>query len=60
MLNHFIDDIYHDQKILKDKIIPEEVIRSAIFFRPQCAGINPPNGVWGQVAPFDDVGLRKA
>ena len=24
-LNEFIDDIYHDQKILKDKIIPEEV-----------------------------------
>ena len=35
-LNAFIDDIYHDQKILKDKIIPEEVIRSATFYRPQC------------------------
>ena len=28
-LNEFIDDIYHDQKILKDKIIPEEIINSA-------------------------------
>ena len=31
-LNQFIDDIYHDQKILKDKVIPEEVIRSAVFY----------------------------
>ena len=45
-LNEFIDDIYHDQKILKDKIIPEEIIRSAAFYRPQCRGISPPRRVW--------------
>ena len=45
-LNEFIDDIYHDQKILKDKIIPEEIIKSATFYRPQCRGINPPGRVW--------------
>src|SRR5260370_1244464 len=38
-LNAFIDDIYHDQRILKDKVIPEEVIRSATFYRSQCMGI---------------------
>ena len=45
-LNEFIDDIYHDQKILKDKVIPEEIIRSAASYRPQCHGINPPQKVW--------------
>ncbi len=40
-LNEFIDHIHHDQKILKDKIIPKEVIHSATFYSPQCAGINP-------------------
>ncbi len=54
-LNQFIDDIYHDQKILKDKIIPEEVIKSAIFYRPQCAGINPPGGVWCHITGTDLV-----
>jgi uncharacterized circularly permuted ATP-grasp superfamily protein len=54
-LNAFIDDIYHDQKILKDKIIPEEVIRSAIFYRPQCIGINPPRGVWCHITGTDLV-----
>ena len=41
-LNQFINDIYHDQKIIKDGVIPEEVVRSAAFYRPQCVGINPP------------------
>ena len=54
-LNTFINDIYHDQKILKDKIIPEEVIQSAVFYRPQCAGINPPGGVWCHITGSDLV-----
>ena len=45
-LNAFIDDIYHGQRIIKDGIIPEEVVRSAAFYRPQCVGINPPKGSW--------------
>src|ERR1700722_8076342 len=54
-LNEFIDDIYHDQKILKDKIIPEEVIHSATFYRPQCAGINPPRRIWCHITGIDLV-----
>lgn len=54
-LNAFIDDIYHDQKILKDKIIPEEVIHSAAFYRSQCLGINPPRGVWCHITGTDLV-----
>ncbi|HEX2386476.1 MAG TPA: circularly permuted type 2 ATP-grasp protein, partial [Candidatus Binatia bacterium] len=38
-LNLFLDDIYHKQKIVKDKIIPEEIIRSARSFREQCIGL---------------------
>ncbi len=54
-LNEFIDDIYHDQKILKDKIIPEEIINSAAFYRPQCRGINPPGRVWCHITGTDLV-----
>jgi len=54
-LNEFINDIYHGQKILKDKIIPEEIIRSATFYRPQCEGINPPLGVWCHITGTDLV-----
>ncbi len=54
-LNEFIDDIYHEQKILKDGIIPEEVIRSAAFYRPMCHEINPPQRVWCHITGTDLV-----
>jgi uncharacterized circularly permuted ATP-grasp superfamily protein len=54
-LNEFIDDIYHGQRILKDKIIPEEIIHSAAFYRPQCQGINPPQRVWCHITGTDLV-----
>jgi uncharacterized circularly permuted ATP-grasp superfamily protein len=52
-LNEFINDIYHEQKILKDKVIPEDLILSAASYRPQCRGINPPGGVWCHITGTD-------
>ena len=54
-LNLFIDDIYHDQKILKDGAIPREVIESATSYRPQCHGLNPPRRVWCHITGTDLV-----
>src|SRR5512132_937271 len=54
-LNCFIDDIYHDQKILKDGAIPAEVVKSAVSYREQCHGLNPPWGVWCHVTGTDLV-----
>jgi uncharacterized circularly permuted ATP-grasp superfamily protein len=54
-LNAFIDDIYHDQKILKDGAIPEAVIRSAVSYREQCHGLKPPWGVWCHITGTDLV-----
>ncbi len=54
-LNAFIDDIYHDQKILKDGVIPSEVILSATSYRPQCEGLNPPWRVWCHITGTDLV-----
>src|SRR5258708_35464932 len=50
-----MEDIYQDQKILKDRIIPEEVIYSATFYRPQCAGITPPRRIWCHITGTDLV-----
>jgi len=52
-LNLFLDDIYHDQKILKDKVIPEELILSAGSFRPQCVGLDVPRGIWCHITGTD-------
>lgn len=54
-LNKFIDDIYHGQKIIKDKIIPKEIILSSRSFREQCLNINPPKGIWCHITGTDIV-----
>lgn len=54
-LNAFIDDIYHDQRILKDGIIPAEVVLSAASYRRQCHGLNPTWGVWCHITGTDLV-----
>jgi uncharacterized circularly permuted ATP-grasp superfamily protein len=52
-LNLFIDDVYHDQKIIRDGVIPAEIVQSAKCFRPQCIGMKPPLGVWCHVTGTD-------
>jgi uncharacterized circularly permuted ATP-grasp superfamily protein len=54
-LNLFIDDVYHEQKILKDGLIPREIIYSAKSYRRQCAGWNPPHGIWCHITGTDLV-----
>ena len=54
-LNLFIDDVYHEQKIVKDGVIPAEIINSATSFRKECVGLNPPGGVWCHITGTDLV-----
>jgi uncharacterized circularly permuted ATP-grasp superfamily protein len=54
-LNLFINDIYHDQKIVGDGVVPEALIKSADGYFPECAGIDPPLGVWCHITGTDLV-----
>ncbi|MBI3186376.1 MAG: circularly permuted type 2 ATP-grasp protein [Gammaproteobacteria bacterium] len=54
-LNMFIDDLYHDQRIVKDKIFPAELLQDSRNFRPQCVGVNPPLGIWAHICGSDLV-----
>jgi uncharacterized circularly permuted ATP-grasp superfamily protein len=54
-LNLFINDVYHEQKILKDKVLPEDLVRSARSFREACVGLDPPQGVWCHITGTDLV-----
>ncbi|HYR44574.1 MAG TPA: circularly permuted type 2 ATP-grasp protein [Terriglobia bacterium] len=54
-LNLFIDDIYHDQKILNDGVIPRYLIFSAKSFRKACIGLKPPRGTWCHITGTDLV-----
>ncbi|CAN1209024.1 circularly permuted type 2 ATP-grasp protein [Tumidithrix helvetica PCC 7403] len=54
-LNLFLADIYDTQKIVKDGIIPSELIESASGFQRACIGLKPPKGVWCHITGTDLV-----
>jgi uncharacterized circularly permuted ATP-grasp superfamily protein len=54
-LNMLIDDLYHDQRIVRDGVLPEHVVQTAKGFRRQCVGLNPPRGVWCHITGTDLV-----
>ncbi len=54
-LNLFIDDIYHDQRIVEDGVFPQEILANSKNFRPQCVGVNPPLGIWAHICGSDLV-----
>lgn len=54
-LNLFINDIYNDQKILKDKIFPNDILKTSTNFREECIGINPVYGIWANICGSDLV-----
>ncbi|PLX93210.1 MAG: hypothetical protein C0621_08085 [Desulfuromonas sp.] len=54
-LNLFIHDVYNEQKIIKDKVIPEELIYSADGYRKACVGLKPPKGIWCHITGTDLV-----
>lgn len=54
-LNLFIADIYSDQKIIKDQVIPSELIFSSKGFLNPCLGIKPPQGIWCHITGTDLV-----
>lgn len=54
-LNLFLQDIYNDQKILKDGIIPSDLILGSKDFLTPCIGLTPPKGIWCHITGTDLV-----
>jgi uncharacterized circularly permuted ATP-grasp superfamily protein len=54
-LNLFLQDIYHQQKIIQDGIIPREIVESAVHFRPEFMGVNVPKGIYIHICGTDLV-----
>ena len=52
-LNLFLHDIYHDQKILKDGVIPEFYVLSARHFRREFVNFEVPGGIYIHVCGTD-------
>ncbi|WP_022850871.1 circularly permuted type 2 ATP-grasp protein [Limisalsivibrio acetivorans] len=54
-LNMFIQDIYNERNILKEGIVPEDIILSSRDYREQCIGITPAHGAWANICGSDLV-----
>ncbi len=54
-LNLFINDLYNEQKIVKDGVFPLEVLAGSKNFREQCKGFAPRFGVWAHICGTDLV-----
>jgi len=54
-LNLFIDDIYNEQRIIRDGIFPAELLVGSTNYRPQCKGISPRFKVWAHICGSDLV-----
>jgi uncharacterized circularly permuted ATP-grasp superfamily protein len=54
-LEMYLHDIYGEQNILRDGVIPRRLVTSCEHFHREAAGIDPPNGVRIHVAGIDLV-----
>ncbi len=52
-INLFLHDLYHDKKILKDKIIPADLVFSSIHMLKEMNGFTPPGGSYCHISGTD-------
>jgi uncharacterized circularly permuted ATP-grasp superfamily protein len=58
-LNLFLYDIYHDEKILKDGVVPKELVLGNANYRPEMCGFDPPKGTYVHICGTDIVRNEK-
>ena len=54
-LNLFLWDVYHDKKIVRDGVVPEDFVYASKGYTPQCEGIDPVGKVYAHIAGIDLV-----
>ncbi|WAC21420.1 circularly permuted type 2 ATP-grasp protein [Luteolibacter sp. SL250] len=54
-LNLFLHDIYHDQQILKDEVIPRHYIENAKHYRPEFRGVDVPADIYIHICGSDMI-----
>lgn len=54
-LNLFIQDLYNEQKVIKDKVFPKTLLAESKNFRPECVGMKPHGGIWAHICGSDLV-----
>ena len=54
-VNHFLGDVYGEGQIVKDGIVPPDMVMDCPQYRPQMRGYRPPHGTWVAVCGTDLV-----
>ena len=54
-INHLLDDLYHGQNILKDGIIPADLILGNANWRPQMRGVKVPHKAYVNICGTDII-----
>lgn len=54
-LNHFLWDVYHDKKIIKDNIVPIELLSSSPNYLHQMMDVDPPSKVYNHISGTDII-----
>ena len=52
-LNAFLNDVYGDQRILREGVVPRALVEGSAAFLPQMRGIRPPHGVYIHIGGID-------
>ena len=52
-LNLFIDDVYNEQAILRDEVVPAPLVLDSPNFRQQCVGMSPKHRAWATIIGMD-------
>ncbi len=54
-INCFIQDLYNEQKIFEDDVVPADIVLGSRNFLEPCRGVTPPHGVWSNISGSDLV-----
>jgi len=54
-LNAFVADVYGEQRIVAEGVIPRDVVISADYYEEAMRGVKPPSGIWIGVSGLDLV-----
>ena len=54
-LNLFLWDVYHDKKIVKDNIVPLELLSSSPNYLHQMMEVDPPSGIYNHISGTDVI-----
>ena len=52
-LNLFIHDVYHDRRILRDKVVPAELVLGSSGYRRECVGLRVPKDIYLHISGID-------